>query len=97
MVATSAQGKSASDGGTLSLSVPVNGNVTVNFDGTPTSVANGVSITSWVWKSKRDADLRELFFLQLQLRDSSNSISLTVTDSNNQTSTASGTVALSFE
>src|SRR2546427_10448564 len=45
----SAQGQTKTDGQTLSLSVPVNGNVTVSFSST--STPGSAAITNYVWKS----------------------------------------------
>jgi hypothetical protein len=91
----SAQSKTANDGGTLSLSVPVNGNVTVNFSSTSTQ--GGAAITTYAWKSNGTAICGNSSTCTFNFGTASNTITLTVTDSNNQTSTATGTVVLSFQ
>lgn len=95
--AMSAQNKTANDGGTLSLSVPVNGNVTVGFDGSSTIVANGATITSWIWKSNGTQICSNSSSCSFNFGTASNTITLTVVDSNGKSSTATGTVALSFQ
>jgi hypothetical protein len=90
----SAQSKSANDGGTLSLSVPVNGSVTVSFSST-SSQGSG-AITTYVWKSNGTQICSNSSTCSFLFGTASNTITLTVTDSNNLTSTATGTVALSF-
>jgi hypothetical protein len=91
----SAQGQSASDGGTLGLTVPVNGNVTVNF--TSTSSQGGAPITNYIWKSNGTQICSNSSTCSFNFGTASNTISLTVTDSNGQSSTATGTVTLSFQ
>jgi len=90
----SAQGQTKTDGQTLSLSVPVNGNVTVNFSST--SSQGSASITNYVWKSNGTQICSNSSTCSFNFGTASNTITLTVTDSNGQSSTATGTVALTF-
>ena len=90
----SAQGQTKTDGQTLTLSVPVNGNVTVNFASTSTQGSS--SITSYVWKSNGTQICTNSSTCNFNFGTASNAITLTVTDSNGLTSTASGQVNLTF-
>src|SRR5207302_1992341 len=90
----SAQGKSANDGGTLSLSVRGNGSVIVSFNSTSTQ--GSASITSYVWKSNGTQICTNSSTCSFNFGTASNTITLTVTDSNGLSSTATGTVALTF-
>src|SRR5256714_10634514 len=91
----SAQGLAANDGQTLSLSVPVNGNVTVNFSST--SSQGSAAITNYVWKSNGTQICTNSSSCSFNFGTASNTITLTLTDSNGLSSTATGTVALSFQ
>src|SRR6185369_7319753 len=88
----SAQGQTVNDGGTLNLSVPVGGNVTVNFSSTSTQ--GSAPITTYVWKSNGTQICSNSSTCSFNFGTASNTITLTVTDSNGLNSTASGTVAL---
>lgn len=90
----SAQGKSANDGGTLNLSVPVNGNVTVGFSST--SAQGSWPITKYVWKSNGTQICSNSSTCNYNFGTAGNTITLTVTDSSGRSSTATGQVNLSF-
>jgi hypothetical protein len=90
----SAQGKSANDGGTLNLSVPVNGNVTVGFSST--TAQGSWPITKYVWKSNGTQICSNSSTCNYNFGTASNTISLTVTDSSGRSSTVTGLVKLSF-
>jgi hypothetical protein len=90
----SAQGKTASDGQTLNLSVPVNGNVTVNF--ASTSVPGSAAITNYVWRSNGTQICGNSSTCSYNFGTAGNTIALTVTDSNGLSSTATGQLNLSF-
>src|SRR2546423_3043204 len=91
----SAQGLAANDGQTLSLSVPVNGNVTVGFSST--SSQGSAAITNFVWKSNGTQICTNSSSCSFNFGTASNAITLTVTDSNGLSSTATGQVNLSFQ
>ncbi|MCX6593135.1 MAG: hypothetical protein NTZ56_16585 [Acidobacteria bacterium] len=91
----SAQGKTANDGGTLSLSVPANGNTDVTFGSTSTQ--GGAAISTYAWKSNGSPICGNSSTCTFNFGAASNTISLTVADSNGQISTATGTVALAFQ
>lgn len=82
----SAQGKTVSDGGTLTLSVPVNGNVTVAFNST--SVQGRAPITNYTWKSNGTQICANSSTCSYNFGTASNQITLTVTDSNGLNSIA---------
>jgi hypothetical protein len=82
----SAQGKTATDGQTLTLSVPVNGNVTVAF--ASTSVKGSAAITSYVWRSNGTQICGNSSTCSYNFGTASNKITLTVTDSNGLNSIA---------
>ncbi|MCA1633837.1 MAG: hypothetical protein LC802_08990 [Acidobacteria bacterium] len=90
----SAQGKSANDFGTLNLSVPVNGNVTVAFRST--SVQGSWPITKYLWKSNGTQICTNSSTCNYNFGTASNTITLTVTDSSGKSMSASGLVKLSF-
>ena len=81
----SAQGKTATDGQTLTLSVPVNGNVTVAF---ASSVKANAAITSYVWRSNGTQICGNSSTCSYNFGSASNTITLTVTDSNGLNSIA---------
>ncbi|HEU4714823.1 MAG TPA: hypothetical protein VFS76_24900 [Pyrinomonadaceae bacterium] len=91
----SAQGKSANDPATLSLTVPTNGNVDVAFRSTTT--AGSASITKYVWKSNGSTICTNSPSCNFKFGTANNTITLTVTDKNGKTSTASGLVKLTFQ
>jgi hypothetical protein len=82
----SAQGQTVNDGGTLNLSVPVNGNVTVNF--ASTSSQGSTPITGYVWKSNGTQICGNSSSCSYNFGTASNQITLTVTDTNGLHSTA---------
>src|SRR6185503_13870869 len=82
----SAQSKTVSDGGTLNLSVPVNGNVTVAFNGT--SSAGSAAITNYMWRSNGTQICGNSSTCSYNFDTASNTITLTVTDSNGLNSIA---------
>src|SRR5439155_95144 len=90
----SAQGQTVNDGGTLTLSVPVNGNVTVNF--TSTSSQGSAPITNYVWRSNGTQICSNSSLCNFNFGTASNAITLTVTDNNGLSSTANGQVNLTF-
>jgi hypothetical protein len=90
----SAQGKSANDPGTLNLTVPVNGNVSVTLRSTSTQ--GNSPITKWVWKSN-GTTICSSATCNFKFGTASNTITLTVTDRNGKTSTATGLVKLTFQ
>ncbi len=89
-----AQGKTATDGQTLTLSVPVNGNVTVAFNST--TVQGSAPITNYIWKSNGTQICGNSSTCSYNFGTASNQITLTVTDSNGKTSTATGQLNLTF-
>jgi len=91
----SAQNKTATDGQTLSLTVPVNGNVTVSFGST--SVQGSAAITNYVWKSNGTQICSNSSTCSFNFGRPVNTITLTVTDSNGLSSTATGQVNLTFQ
>jgi len=89
----SAQSKTASDGGTLNLTLPTNGTVTVNF--ASTSSQGGASITTYAWKSNGTQICANSSSCTFAFgTEQTNTITLTVTDSNGLSSTATGSVTL---
>lgn len=82
----SAQGKTATDGQTLALSVPVNGNVTVAFNST--SVQGSAAITNYVWLSNGTQICGNSSTCSYNLGTARNTIALTVTDGNGLNSIA---------
>jgi hypothetical protein len=90
-----AQGQTRTDGQTLSLSVPVNGNVTVNFSST--SSQGSASITNYVWRSNGTQICSNSSACSFSFGTAGNTITLTVTDSNGLSSTATGQVNLTFQ
>jgi hypothetical protein len=90
----SAQNKSVNDPGTLNLTVPVNGNVSVTFRSTSTQ--GNSSISKWVWKSN-GTTICTSATCTFKFGTASNTITLTVTDRNGKVSTASGLVKLTFQ
>ncbi len=89
----SAQGKTATDGQTLTLSVPVNGNVTVAFNSTSTQ--GSAAITNYAWRSNGAQICGNSSTCSYNFGTASNQITLTVTDSNglNSIATIGQTVA----
>ncbi|MEK6409197.1 MAG: hypothetical protein AABN34_19910, partial [Acidobacteriota bacterium] len=90
-----AQGQTVSDPGTLNLTVPVNGNVTVSFNST--SSQGSAPITNYVWKSNGTQICTNSSSCSFNFGTANNTITLTVTDSNRATSTATGQVHLTFQ
>ena len=88
----SAQGKSAIDGSTLSLSVAANGNVDISL--ASTSIQAGAAITSYAWKGNGAPICSNSTSCVFNVREANNTVALTVTDSNGLSSTATGIVAL---
>src|SRR5256714_9158117 len=91
----SAQGLAANDGQTLSLSVPVNGNVAVSFSST--SSQGSAAISNYVWKSNGTQICANSSSCGFNFGTASNTITLSVTDSNGLTSTVTGQVNISFQ
>src|SRR5207302_844797 len=91
----SAQGQSANDGGTLNLSVPVNGSVAVGFSSTSSQASTAItSLHDALPISQICSNSSTCSFT---FGTASNAITLTVNDSNGLTSTATGQVNLSFQ
>ncbi|HKP35515.1 MAG TPA: hypothetical protein VJT71_01560 [Pyrinomonadaceae bacterium] len=89
----SAQGQTRTDGQTLSLSVPVNGSVSVSF--ASTSSQGSAAITSYVWRSNGTQICTNSSTCNFTFGTASNTITLTVTTSVGS-STATGQVNLTF-
>ena len=79
-------GKTANDGGTLSLTLAKNGSVAVTMKST--SVPGSAAIASYAWKSNGSAICSNSSTCTFTFGTASNTITLTVTDANGQTSTA---------
>lgn len=88
-------GKSGNDGATLSFTVPTNGNVTINFDASP-SAAGGSSIVTYRWASNGTI-IGTTPILSYTFGTPSNTITLTVTDANGLSSTATAQINLSIQ
>ena len=88
-----AQGQSVRDSGTLSLSLPQGGSVTVS--GESTSSPGSAPIATYSWMSNGTPTCSNSSLCTFSFATGTNTIALTVTDSNGRSSTATATVVVS--